>query len=128
MGRYISLERLVEQNKERYYEVLEQSSEGWHEGKHDPWPTINFLLYILKQACTEFEQRLGKVKSPRGEKTALVEDAIARQTGPFRLSDLQDACPGVSVDLIRTVLKRLKGKTIECLGRGHAAQWRRKVN
>ncbi len=128
VGRYISLERLIEQNKERYYEVLEQISEGWHEGKHDPWPTINFLLYILKQACTEFEQRLGKVKSPRGEKTALVEAAIATQTGPFRLSDLQDACPGVSVDLIRTVLKRLKGKTVECLGRGHAAQWKRKAN
>jgi Fic family protein len=128
VGRYISLERLIEQNKERYYEVLEQSSQGWHEGKHDPWPTINFLLYILKQACTEFEQRLGKIKSPRGEKTAIVEAAIASQTGTFRLSDLQNACPGVSVDLIRTVLKRLKGKTVECLGRGHAAQWRRKVN
>jgi Fic family protein len=128
VGRYISLERLIEQNKERYYEVLEQSSQGWHEGKHDPWPAINFLLYILKQAYTEFEQRLGQVRSPRGEKTGLVEAAIAKQTGPFKLSDLQNACPGVSVDLIRTVLKRLKGKTVECLGRGHAAQWRTKSN
>lgn len=29
VGRYISLERLVEQNKERYYETLEQSSQGF---------------------------------------------------------------------------------------------------
>lgn len=36
VGRYISLERLIEQNKDRYYETLEQSSHGWHEGKHDP--------------------------------------------------------------------------------------------
>jgi hypothetical protein len=35
----------------------------------------------------------------------------------FSLSDLHRACPGVSVDLIRTVLKRLKGKSVECLGR-----------
>lgn len=35
VGRYISLERLIEQSKERYYETLEQSSQGWHEGKHD---------------------------------------------------------------------------------------------
>ena len=35
-GRYISLERLIEQNKERYYEVLEQSSQRWHDGEHDP--------------------------------------------------------------------------------------------
>lgn len=54
-GRYISLERLIEQNKERHYEVLEQSSQRWHEGKHDPWPTLNFLLFILTQACKEFE-------------------------------------------------------------------------
>jgi Fic family protein len=124
-GRYISLERLIEQNKERYYEVLEQSSQRWHEGKHDPWPAMNFLLFILAQACQEFEQRIGRLKSPRGEKTALIEEAINRQTGLFSLSDLQSACPGVSVDLIRSVLKRLKGASIECLGRGHTAKWRK---
>lgn len=35
VGRYISLERLIEQNKARYYETLEQSSQRWHEGHHD---------------------------------------------------------------------------------------------
>jgi Fic family protein len=126
-GRYISLERIIEDNKERYYEVLEQSSRRWHEGKHDPWPALNFLLFILTQACKEFEQRVGQLKSPRGEKTALVEEAIARQTGLFSLSDLQSACPGVSVDLIRSVLKRLKDASIECLGRGHTAKWRKRA-
>jgi Fic family protein len=48
VGRFISLERLIEENKDRYYETLEQSSPRWHEGKHDPWPFINYLLYILK--------------------------------------------------------------------------------
>jgi Fic family protein len=46
VGRYISLERLIEENKDRYYETLEESSQGWHEGKHDPWPFVNFLLFI----------------------------------------------------------------------------------
>jgi Fic family protein len=124
-GRYISLERIIEDNKERYYEVLEQSSQRWHEGKHDPWPALNFLLFVLTQACKEFEQRLGQLKAPRGEKTAIVEDVISRQNGPFSLSDLQQACPGVSVDLIRSVLKRLKGTAVECLGRGHTAKWMR---
>jgi Fic family protein len=124
-GRYISLERLIEQNKERYYEVLEQSSQRWHDGKHDPWLAMNFLLFILTLACKEFEQRVGQLKSPRGEKTALVEAAIARQTGLFSLSDLQSACPGVSVDLIRSVLKRLKGQSVECMGRGHTSKWRK---
>lgn len=128
VGRYISLERIIEENKERYYEVLEQSSQRWHEGKHAPWPTMNFLLFILTQACKEFEQRLGKVRSPRGEKTALVEAAIDRQTGAFGVSDLQHACPGVGVDLIRQILKRLRGSRVECLGRGHAAKWKKLGN
>jgi Fic family protein len=128
-GRYISLERLIEQNKERYYEVLEQSSQRWHEGKHDPWPTINFLLFILTQACKEFGERVGQLKSPRGEKTALVEAAIARMPGDFCVADLQSQCPGVGVDLIRQVLKRQKqSRQLVCLGRGHAAQWRKTAN
>src|SRR6266513_2609433 len=104
VGRYISLELLIEQNKERYYEVLVQSSQRWHEGKHDPWPTMNFLLFILTQACKEFEQRLAQLKAPRGEKTALVEAAIACQNVTFNIADLQNECPGVGVDLIRQVL------------------------
>jgi Fic family protein len=59
VGRYISLERTIEENKERYYETLEESSQGWHEGKHDPWPYANYLLYILKLAYREFEERVG---------------------------------------------------------------------
>ncbi len=56
VGRYISLERLIEENKERYYETLDQSSQGWQVGKHDPWPYINFILFILKSAYREFEE------------------------------------------------------------------------
>ena len=125
VGRYVSLERLIEDNKERYCETLEQCSQGWHEGKHDPWPYIGYVLYIIKQAYDEFETRVGKIKAPKGEKTALVEAAIARQTGLFTVSDIRDACPGVGVDLIRKVLGRLKGDQVECLGRGQSAQWRR---
>jgi Fic family protein len=66
VGRYVSLERLIEENNERYYETLDQSSRGWHEGRHDPWPYINFILFILKSAYREFEQtRLVKGKSVR---------------------------------------------------------------
>jgi len=69
VGRYVSLERLIEQNKERYYETLEQSSAGWHEGKHDPWPYVNYVLFILKGAYKEFVGRVGEVRAPRGSKT-----------------------------------------------------------
>ena len=129
VGRYISLERLVEQNKERYYEVLEQSSARWHDGKHDAWPAMNFLLFILTQACKEFEQRVGQLKSPRGEKTAMVLAAIARQIGTFRVADVQAECPGVGLDLIRQILARLqKEKKVKALGTGRGAKWEKPGN
>ncbi|MBL8204743.1 MAG: Fic family protein [Blastocatellia bacterium] len=129
VGRYISLERLIEQNKERYYETLEQSSQGWHEGKHDPWPFINYVLYIFKLAYKEFEERVDQTVSPKGAKTALIENAIAVTTVPFTISDLERACPGVSRDMIRQVLRRLKEEgAVESLGRGPGAKWQKKGN
>ena len=126
VGRYISLERLIEENKERYYETLEQSSQGWHQGKHNPWPYVNYMLFILKSAYKEFEERVGQTASPKGAKTELVTAAIRRFAGSFRVSDIQRQCPGVSVDLIRQVLKNLRSRgRVKCLGRGQSAEWQR---
>jgi Fic family protein len=126
VGRYISLERLIEQNKERYYEVLKLSSEGWHQGKHNPWHYVNFLLYTLKEAYQEFERRAGDLKMPRGEKQGLVVQAIERAPTSFTVADLQRQCPGVSVDMIRHVLKQLRQTgSVECLGRGRNARWQK---
>jgi Fic family protein len=124
VGRYISLERLVEESKEDYYECLNRSSRRWHEGQHELTPWINFLLAIIRRGYTEFEHRAGQVKAPRGAKTALVEAAIDAQSGLFSVADIQHACPGVSMDMIRLLLKRLRGTKVECVGRGHAAKWR----
>jgi Fic family protein len=127
VGRYISLERLIEQSKERYYETLEQSSTGWHEGKHDPWPYISYLLFIIKSAYREFEDRLGQTKSPRGAKTQLIEAAVGSFPGSFSVTQLEDACPGVSRDMIRRILRNLQANgSVECLGRGPGAAWRKK--
>jgi hypothetical protein len=126
VGRYISLERVIEENKARYYETLEQSSRGWHEGAHDPWPYLNFVLYILVTAYREFEARVGDTRSPRGTKSELVHHAIERAADPFRVADLQRACPGVSLDMIRRVLKEeQRAGRVECLGRGPTAAWRK---
>lgn len=124
VGRYISLERLIEENKERYYETLEESSQNWHDGKHDPWPFVNYLLFILKNAYREFEERVGQLSSPRGSKTEMILDAIDRTNGPFRVLDIQLQSPGVSVDLIRKVLTKLRPR-VNCLGRGKDAKWQK---
>jgi hypothetical protein len=41
------------------------------------------------------------------------------------VSDLQRECPGVGVDLIRRVLKGLRGSRVACLGRGQSAKWKK---
>ncbi len=124
VGRYISLERLIEDNKERYYETLEESSRGWHEGRHNPWPYINYLFFILKSAHAELERRLERLAAPRGAKTELVESAVLRLPDPFTLRQLEAACPGVSRDMVRRVLRRLRDAgRVRCLGRGPGARW-----
>lgn len=127
VGRYISLERLIEENKERYYETLKLSSDAWHEGKHDPWHYIHFILFILKEAYKEFEERVGNTKEPKGAKTEIVEAAIQAMKGDFTFADLERSCPTVSRDMIRHILQILKkNKKIECLGRGPGTVWKKK--
>jgi len=126
VGRYISLERLIEQNKQRYYETLKLSSEGWHDGKHNPWHYINFTCFILKSAYGEFEERLGGLPPPRGEKTAMIRGIVNHFPGHFSVADILQKCPGISIDMIRRVLKDLQGQgVVECLGRGKNAKWNR---
>lgn len=125
VGRYVSIEKLIEDNKDRYYETLEQSSHAWHDGKHDPWPYINYVLFILKSAYVGFESRVGQTASPRGTKTQLVLDAIHQLDGEFKLVDIERACPGVGRDWIRVLLAELKkAGEAECRGKGPSARWR----
>jgi Fic family protein len=127
VGRFISLERMIEEHKERYYETLELSSKKWHSGRHDPWPYVNFVLYLLKGAYAEFGERIQRIETPRGGKTEMVIHAIARFGSAFTLSELQSRCPEVSRDMIRKVLKDLKAEgTVVSQGRGLAARWRHK--
>jgi hypothetical protein len=126
VARYVSLDRLIEEDRVRYYAVLEQSSARWHDGAHALEPWLIFLLGVVRNGCREFADRAGRVKAPRGAKTHLVEAIIARMDRPFTLAELERECPHVSRDTVRLLLKRLRrqGKVV-CLGRGPAASWKR---
>ncbi|WPL17217.1 hypothetical protein Thiowin_02213 [Thiorhodovibrio winogradskyi] len=130
VGRYISLERLVEQNKERYYDTLEQSSHRWHEGEHNPWPYIHYMLSIMKEAYRDFVARVGELKSPRGEKRERIlqgiDRLVSRPQGCFKIRELEQVCPGISRDMIRYVLRKQQAQgAIRCSGRGAGAAWSR---
>lgn len=124
VGRYISLERIVEESKETYYEALYKSSQGWHDAQHDLRPWWNYFLGMLTAAYKEFEGRVGTITSARGAKREMVESAIERMSGQFSFRDLLRACPGVSYPTVKRALADLKRKKkVRCLGKGRAAQW-----
>ncbi len=93
VGRYFSLERLIEESREDYYEFLHRSSQRWHDRKHELTPWFNFMLAIIRRGYVELEKRVAQVKAPRGGKSALVLAAIRAQPGEFRLSDLGTRLP-----------------------------------
>lgn len=128
VGRYISLEKTVEETRESYYDTLFKSSQGWHEGNHSLLPWWEYFLGVMMQgAYGEFESRVGIITSAKGGKTSMILDFINRTTGTFSIKDIQDACPVVSIDMIRKILKsEKKAGNIECLGRGPNAKWRKK--
>lgn len=124
-GRYVSLEHLIEKSKERYYETLKISSQSWHEGRHDPWPYVNYLLFTMKELYAEFEQRYENTAIAIGEKTNTVQRAIMDFSHSFHFTELHKQCPEVSPDMIRKVLKDMKRSgQVECIGRGKLATWR----
>ena len=129
VGKYISLERIIEQSKETYYESLNKSSQVWHQSKHDVSPWLNYFLGTVLSAYKEFEERAGTIKPARGAKTEIVEAAINKQIGEFAISDIAKSCPNVSRVMIKKVLFQMqKNKTIKCLGKGQSAKWKRIVS
>jgi Fic family protein len=124
IGRYISIERIIEENKERYYESLQQSSLGWSEAHNTIWPYTNFLFFIVKEAYNELEKRLENLPENYGSKTYLIMNFVNNYMGQFSLSKIKYYLPGVGMDLIRKILKELQreGK-IRNLGRGINAKW-----
>lgn len=58
VGKYISLEAKIANNKALYYEALSASQDGWHEGKNNPVPFIKYLLGTILAAYKDFEERV----------------------------------------------------------------------
>jgi Fic family protein len=127
VGRYISLERVISDTRETYYEALAEAGHGWHEGEHRIWPWLEYLLGTLTAAYREFEDRVGLLAEGRGAKTAAIEQFIrSRVADEFTIADVREAALGASDSLIGKVLARLRDEgAIESLGTGRAARWRR---
>ncbi len=126
VGRYISLERIIEESKVTYYETLKQSSQKWHDGEHDPHPWMNYFWGVLLRAYQEFEERVGEIRTTKLSKTEQIRMAVERRIGLFAISDIEADCPKVSRDMIRLVLRELRDEDVIVVrGRGRGAKWLR---
>ena len=125
VGRYISLEQMVEQTKEGYYDSLYISSQGWHEKEHAilPWWEY-FLGVMLFGSYQEFERRVGVITTSRGAKREMILDTINRLPRHFQIRDIERACSGVSRPTINRALKELRDQgKITCVKSGRDAMW-----
>ncbi len=127
VGRFVSLERVIEQTKESYYDALYQASQSWHEGEHDITPWWSYLLSTIRQAYREFERDVSVLERERGgAKRARVEHAIAELPASFTAADVAAACPDISRELIRQVIRKYRDQgLLEASSRGRGARWRK---
>lgn len=126
VGRYISLEKIIEDSKETYYEALQASSAGWHEGTHDLVPWLEYSHGVLIAAYAEFERSVGQLGSGRGAKRDMVIECIHHMPKTFRYAEVERACPGVSRPTIVRVLGALRDRgEITCVKGGRDAKWER---
>ena len=127
VGRYVSLEHLIENQREGYYDSLFRSSQGWHEGWHSllPWWEY-FLGVVLLGAFREFERRTGELTERRGAKREMIVKVIDLLAADFQVADIERACPGVSRPTINRALRELRqaGRTRCMLASGLLFQTR----
>ena len=110
VGKYISLEKLIADSKETYYEVLQESSRSWHEGKNDYAPFVRYMLGIVVAAYREFASRTELFADAKTGKADRVRKTIRNRIGPFTKSDIMKLCPGISEMTVERVLKELKNE------------------
>ena len=106
VGKYISIEKMIEQSKETYYEALQASSSGWLEGANDAKPFVRYFLGLLLKCYRTFEERVSDIIGSRVPKSERIRIMIDRMVGKFTKAQLLEACPDISETTIERTLKQ----------------------
>jgi len=106
VGKYISLEAKIAKNKDLYYDALNQSQHGWHEGTEDPVPFIKYLLGTILAAYKDFEDRFNIV-AERLPAIEMVRKATYNKIGRFTKQDIRELCPSLSLSSVEGALRKL---------------------
>ena len=118
VGKYISIERLIADSKETYYEALQDSSTGWHEGTNDYLPFVRYMLGIVVAAYREFTSRVDILITRGLSKPERVREIIRSTTGRITKTQIMKQCPDISQKTVERALKELmdSGKIIKIGG------------
>lgn len=117
VGKYISIERIIEQSKETYYEALQSSSSDWHNNRNDYTPFVGYMLGVIAAAYREFSSRV-KILSA-GSKPDRIRNIIKETLGKITKAEISEQCPDISVITIqRTLNDLLKSGEIIKIGGG----------
>lgn len=126
VGKYISLELKIAKYKDLYYDALGESQIGWHENKEDFMPFVRYMLSTIMSAYNDFEERINIVADNRSS-IDMVKDAINKQIGKFKKTDIIGLCSSLSNSSIEKALKKLQDENIiEKKGTGKATFYVRK--
>ena len=124
VGKYISIESLIEKTKDNYYAALKQSSEHWHEGKNDIWPFMRYMLGILLAAYRDFESRVSVVSDMKMTKEERIRKFVNEKVGLFTKSEIIQSCPDIAATTIEKVLGEMKREGIvKTVGGGRGTKW-----
>ena len=110
VGKYISIERMIENSKELYYECLRESSENWYENKNDYIPFIKYMLGVIVGAYREFSSRIKLLITQNISKPERIEEIIKNTLGTITKKEIAEKCPDISVVTIQRTLAELLNK------------------
>ena len=119
VGKYVSMEMLIEKTKETYYEALQASSVGWHEGENSYEPFVKYYLGIMLKAYNEFESRVEHLKHHNLSKPDRIKVVIDNKVGKITKKEIMELCPDISkVTVERTLTDLVKSGYIAKVGAG----------
>ena len=104
VGKYISIERMIENSKELYYECLRESSENWYENKNDYIPFVKYMLGVIVGAYREFSSRIKLLITQNISKPERIEEIIKNNPGIITKKEIAEKCPDISVVTIQRTL------------------------
>ena len=124
VGKYISIEKLISDSKQTYYETLEESSFGWHEGENDYAPFVKYMLGVIVAAYREFESRTALIVDSDLSKPDRVKEIVRGKIGPMTKAEIMKECPDISQVTVQRVLSDLlKNGLIVKIGGGRYTKY-----